>query len=156
VNWIELATNNSIKSTPNSANAELPAYVTASGGIYKGDRVNQRVQELFDPAGVPIVPPRYVTNDFDQPAPTTALQWRQARVDLGDLAGKSNIRLRFDFSTAATMGIGTSGQGGVYLGAVAGAKLQDLQAFSIDGVQFTFRQGLAIKTPNGGGAAIVE
>ena len=50
VNWIELATNNSIKSTPISTNAELPAYASASGGLYKGDRVNQRVQELFDPA----------------------------------------------------------------------------------------------------------
>ena len=57
VNWIELATNNSIKSTPNSTNAELPAYASASGGLYKGDRVNQRVQELFDPAGNEIIPP---------------------------------------------------------------------------------------------------
>ena len=29
--------------------------------------------------------------------------WRQARIDLGEYAGESNIQLRFDFATAGTM-----------------------------------------------------
>ena len=101
-----------------SPDAELPSYLSDSGGLYQGDKANQRIQELFDAPGAESTNPHnYPRNDFDQPLPTTAVGWRQARVDLGDLAGQSNIRLRFDFSTAGTMGIGSSLQGGIYLGA---------------------------------------
>ena len=73
--WNIIATNNSSRSDLGSSSALLPHTLSASSAI--GNKDNQVVQELFDTAS-----------------------WRQARVDLGAWAGKSNIRLRFDFSTA--------------------------------------------------------
>ncbi|MGQ0635934.1 MAG: matrixin family metalloprotease [Planctomycetaceae bacterium] len=84
--WSMLATNNSQRSNPAVA-SELPQYLTAQGNDAilgnpaasdaQGD--GQIVQELFD---------------------TTS--WRQARVDLSQFAGLSNLQLRFDFSTTGT------------------------------------------------------
>ncbi|MEZ6062800.1 MAG: GEVED domain-containing protein [Planctomycetaceae bacterium] len=74
-----VATNNSALSPATNPNAgELPTHITASGAIQNGQRANQRVQELFDDSGT----------------------WRQARIDLADFAGRSNLQLRFDFSTS--------------------------------------------------------
>ena len=77
--WELVATNNGTKSTLDSTDAELPNTVTTSSAA--GTAANQVVQELFDSTG----------------------SWRQARVDLGQWAGKSNIKLRFDFATAGMM-----------------------------------------------------
>jgi len=154
-NWTELSTNNSTLSGVGSTNAELPSYLSPQGGAYRDDESNQQVQELFDPAGGPAAV-NYTTNGYDQLAPTSAIAWRQARVDLGDFAGQSNIRLRFDFSTAGSMGIGNVLQGGVYLGAVEGKKLGDGQSFAIDFQNFVFREGLALAAPAGGGPAVVS
>ena len=110
VTWSPLVTNNSVRSSTGTADAELPTFLSATGGDYHQDKANQRVQEAFDEPGLPSTNPHgYALNDFDQPLPTTAVDWRQARVDLGDFAGKSNLRLRFDFSTAGTMGQGLAG-----------------------------------------------
>lgn len=73
--WQLLATNNSSRSSSDTQDAELPNFISTSSKI--STLTNQRVQELFDTAS-----------------------WRQARVDVGSLAGQANIRLRFDFSTA--------------------------------------------------------
>ncbi|WP_417391247.1 Ig-like domain-containing protein [Gimesia sp.] len=83
VTWILVATNNSTKST--SANDwELPTYIThtASENTNGADTGRDFVQELFDNTGV----------------------WRQARIDLSNFAGESDIMLRFDYSTAGTIG----------------------------------------------------
>jgi hypothetical protein len=89
--WELLATNNSVKSGLDgwAPRGELPPSLSASSRI--GDpatwgadgaggfapQPTQQVQELFDNTG----------------------SWRQARVDLGEFAGVSDIKLRFDFST---------------------------------------------------------
>jgi len=73
--WQLLATNNSTRSAAQSTDAELPTVITASSAISQYS--NQHVQELFDTGN-----------------------WRQARVDLANWAGSSDIRLRFDFHTA--------------------------------------------------------
>ena len=67
-------------STSNSGSGlhELPRFPSTSSDASSHQR--QRVQELFD-----------------------AGQWRQVRVDLGDFAGQSDLKLRFDFSTAGRM-----------------------------------------------------
>ncbi len=79
VSWHLLATNNSTLSSFFADN-ELPRYKTASSRT--GDNYSQqRVQELYDNTGV----------------------WRQARVDLGDFAGQSDLILRFDFGTSGRM-----------------------------------------------------
>lgn len=75
--WSLLATNNS------QLDNELPEFLSHSGTTTSDSR--QRVQELFDNSD----------------------SWRQARVDLGDFAGASNLQLRFDFATAG--GLNESG-----------------------------------------------
>ncbi|MCA9092408.1 MAG: choice-of-anchor L domain-containing protein, partial [Planctomycetaceae bacterium] len=78
VSWSLVATNNSSRSS-NDGETELPFQdYDSSNATF---RSNQGVQELFDNTGA----------------------WRQARIDLGDFAGNSNIRLRFEFSTSATL-----------------------------------------------------
>ncbi len=153
-NWTELVTNNSTTSSVFTTNAELPSYASASGGTYEGDKSNQQVQEAFDQTG--LAPVAGATNQN-----TSAVGWRQARVDLGDFAGKSNVTLRFDFSTAGSMGIGAVDQGGVYLSALPGSQLQDGQTFVLNSQNsanqtFTFRSGLSLTVPAGGSAAIPE
>jgi hypothetical protein len=74
--WSLLATNNSVTSTADTTDAELPAFASVSSKI--STNANQHVQQLFDGTGA----------------------WRQARVDLGQFAGSASIQLRFDFSTA--------------------------------------------------------
>ncbi len=85
--WTEVATNQT---------AELPnyngtTYLTSDGGgvsSYRpNDASNQLVQQLFDNTST----------------------WRQARVDLGDFAGDSNLKLMFSFSTAAVSEIHAAG-----------------------------------------------
>jgi len=171
-NWSLLATNNSLLTTNNAPlapNRELPKLPSVSGGAYQNDRSNQRVQELFDPVGNPGVPLAFATG-----AATTAVNWRQARVDLGDFAGKKNVQIRFDFSTAGGLGIGAQLQGGVYLAGVAAVDLVDRQVFTVDNrretgratdgsriftttnYDFRFLSGYVLQTPTGGGLSLVE
>ena len=77
--WEVVATNNGLRADLDKVNGELPNTITASSAA--GTSANQSVQELFDNSG----------------------SWRQARVDLATWAGKSNIQLRFDFSTSGVM-----------------------------------------------------
>jgi Dockerin type I domain/Right handed beta helix region/Bacterial pre-peptidase C-terminal domain len=161
--WEQLATNNSV------LGSELPPIPSVNGGQYEGDRTNQQVQELFDPTGRPSLISTQIPG-----SPTLVQNWRQARVDLGDFAGKSGVQIRFDFSTAGSLGIGAIMQGGVYMAGVEGAKLQEGQQFVIDnsvvtgfslttGPQttvtnhtFTFRSGYILQAPAGGGKAITS
>jgi hypothetical protein len=71
--WELLATNNN---TGLYAEYELPHHISTSSRL--GTLETQIGQELFDNTG----------------------SWRQARIDLGEYAGQSNIQLRFDFATA--------------------------------------------------------
>jgi hypothetical protein len=76
--WQVVASNNSERSAVYTAKGELPSFVSASSAIAATSLLpNQHVQELYDTG-----------------------EWRQARIDLGKWAGNSNLRLRFDFSTA--------------------------------------------------------
>ena len=75
--WTLLATNNSALSTAALNDAELPTHLAASD-LLALQRDNTQVQELFDNTGT----------------------WRQARVDLARWAGESNLKVRFDFTTA--------------------------------------------------------
>ncbi|GIW94362.1 MAG: hypothetical protein KatS3mg110_2403 [Pirellulaceae bacterium] len=77
-----------------------------------GDRsfMYRSVQELFDNTGT----------------------WRQARIPLDKWAGKENLRIRFDFSTAGDMNIGDPLTMGDELRAIDGVKLRDGQSFGLD------------------------
>ena len=59
--------------------------------------------------------------------------WRQVRADLSDFVGQRNLRLRFDFSTAASTGLGSQYSGGHdgELRAVRGWQLRDGQTLTI-------------------------
>lgn len=139
VNWELLATNNVVL---NNSASETPKTLTVSGGAYKsGQDAKQKVQPLWD---TPLDP---LGNPIQAPV------WRQARVDLGDYAGTSNIRLRFDFSTAGSMGSGNSLSGtGSLLKALPGAKLNDGSTFAIDNKTFEFNKTGGVA---GGNIAVV-
>src|SRR6185312_10234891 len=106
VTWDELATNNPSRTAYNSLldprtgalgarqntqTGELPSFdsasatapVTTLGGLPAVDP-RQQVQQLFDGSSA----------------------WLQARVDLSNYAGQSNLMLRFDFSSAGSMSQG--------------------------------------------------
>lgn len=77
ITWELVATNNSVR---NRTDSELPAYSSHSATQTPADG-RQLVQELFDNTG----------------------SWRQARIDLGKFGGKSDVKLRFDFTTSGNM-----------------------------------------------------
>jgi hypothetical protein len=110
--WSELATNDSARSAynipagPNAQTTELPQFWTASAS---------QPTETNLATGAPVVDPRQQTQElFDSSATNgnniTAnakdlLDWRQARVDLGNFAGDPNLLLRFDFSSSGSISI---------------------------------------------------
>ena len=93
------------------------------------------------------------TNNVLNPASpvSPAVAWRQAVVDLASLAGSKNVRLRFEFNTAGSMGYGTSGGKGFELRTVAGSELRDGQTFTISGRQFEIEMGFSLVVPGGAG-----
>ena len=105
----ELATNDPVRAAYNAAKdpksgslasrqitqaSELPSFDSASAlapvttlGSQPAVDPRQQVQQLFDGSG----------------------GWRQARIDLSNYAGQSNLMLRFDFSSAGSMNQGLPG-----------------------------------------------
>jgi hypothetical protein len=88
-------------------------------------------------------------------AGTTAPQvaWRQARVDLGALAGSENVQLRFEFSTAGGLGFEAFGGRGVELRARQGSELRDGQVLTVGGRTFEIEMGPTLVFPGGAGLA---
>ena len=78
--------------------------------------------------------------------------WRQAKVNLAAYAGLSNLRLRFDFSTAGDLGIGDTRQGGSYLSTGDGSLYQDGNTFTATSggrtATFEFDMGMDIRLPS--------
>lgn len=75
--------------------------------------------------------------------------WRQVRLNLGDFAGWSNLRLRFDFSTAGEMNVGDAGTTGDELRAVDGKYIADGDIVTIGGTTFEFESGVTLTMPSG-------
>ncbi|MBX3420875.1 MAG: tandem-95 repeat protein [Pirellulaceae bacterium] len=137
--WILLATNN----TP------------ADGGANRlgsTDELDNDINLNRDPYGNPI--PSQELFDVGE--------WRQARVSLAALAGKANVRLRFEFSTAGSFATGDPLRGGVEVIVVAGSRIQDGTGFTMTPVQlpgqtpqnFEFEHGLVLSLP--GGASLLD
>ncbi|MFN7628896.1 MAG: hypothetical protein ACK5PZ_18880, partial [Pirellula sp.] len=76
-------------------------------------------------------------------------QWRQARVNLGPLAGKRDIKLRFEFSTVGDFRSADPLRGGIELGAVPGERISDGDTMDIGGTTFEFDLGLVLNVPSG-------
>jgi hypothetical protein len=79
---------------------------------------------------------------------------------LADFCGYSTVQLRFDFSTAGDMHVGDTGNSlettGAFLQALAGDYLEDGDTFTVDGVEFEFDIGVALRLPNVAGDAIAD
>ncbi|MCU0960896.1 MAG: dockerin type I domain-containing protein [Pirellulaceae bacterium] len=123
--WQLLATNDSGRS-----NAWIDEYQLGEGAVPQADQEFGRrgIQELYDNTGT----------------------WRQARIQLAPWAGMDNLKIRFDFSTAASMGVGSTG--GVDIRGVAGTKIRDGEMMVVDAnfyVRFEFDFGHVLVTPAG-------
>lgn len=80
--------------------------------------------------------------------------WRQARVDLGALAGKRDVRIRFEFSSQGDMRSNDPTLGGIELSAIPGNRIQDGDTFQISTANdpntvFEFDLGLVLNVPSG-------
>jgi hypothetical protein len=87
--WDLVATNASPR---NRTDSELPLYASVSTRVDGAPGVQdprQQIQELYESAS-----------------------WRQARIDLGEYAGATDLRLRFDFTTAGVMDPGSASRTG--------------------------------------------
>ncbi len=126
--WEVIATNNGVKSALDDVNAELPNTISASSAA--GTATNQSVQELFDSTG----------------------SWRQARVDLGAWAGRSNIQLRFDFSTAGEMDAAAKRTSADEIKTVASAAGTTVTLDSVSGL----RLGMVVTGPGITGSPTVQ
>ncbi|MCG2683351.1 MAG: GEVED domain-containing protein, partial [Planctomycetales bacterium] len=91
-----------------------------------------------------------------QVGPTNAVYYWS----LADFVGESEVRLRFDFTTAGDMNVGDVGNmldtTGAYLQALAGDLIEDGDQLSVDGVLFEFDVGVALRLPNVAGDAIAD
>jgi VCBS repeat-containing protein len=76
-------------------------------------------------------------------------QWRQARVNLGPLAGKRDVKLRFEFSTVGDFRSADPLRGGIELGAVPGERIADGNTMTLAGTTFEFDLGLVLNLPSG-------
>ncbi|MCA9188858.1 MAG: pre-peptidase C-terminal domain-containing protein [Planctomycetales bacterium] len=109
----------------------------------------------------------FIPNDeYDDPNPLDSIDfpvqtlydgagWRQARIPLEQFAGRSGVRIRFDYSTAGSMNVGDvdgTAAGpltGEELRAADGAVLRDGDVFSIDDILFEFDLGYTLILPTG-------
>ncbi|MFO0940768.1 MAG: GEVED domain-containing protein [Pirellulales bacterium] len=151
--WVLLATNNS--ASDNGQDRGDPTGGAARNGRF--DELDNVVSGNYDAYGAPVLGQNLIDS-----ASQGNYTWQQARVPLAALAGKPNVRLRFEFSTAATFETGDPLRGGVELVSVAGNKISDGTGFtftpnSITGFgvrNFEFDHGLVLAMP--GGASLVS
>ena len=91
----------------------------------------------------------------------TGGQWVEERISLASFAGQSNVRIRFDFSTAGDMGVGENDYNGAYLQAIDGDQIQDGDTFVLldssgNPQPYEFDMGAAYCVPNAAGDAITD
>ena len=91
----------------------------------------------------------------------TGGQWVQERISLASFAGQSNVRMRFDFSTAGDMDVGENDYNGAYLQALDGDQIQDGDTFVLldssgNPQPYEFDMGAAYCLPNAAGDAITD
>ena len=89
-------------------------------------------------------------------------QWYQESISLAALAGQSNVRLRFDFTTAGTMNVGDLTTTGAYLQALSGEQLHDGDTFQFldpttgNPVTYEFDMGMGLDLPNAAGDVLAN
>lgn len=134
--WQMLATNDSSRQQANVAqpDGELPSFASASSSAYPNGVVPQRIQQLYDTAGG---------------------TWRQARIDLGDFAGQSNLKLRFDFSSAGSMNQGLPGDSFGNFNSPARGQNNRNEGFYVDDITVGFAERGEMVTGNQANMAFV-
>lgn len=91
---------------------------------------------------------RDVVELYDEPI--TAGQWRQARIDLSNYAGRSDLRLRFEFATAGAMNVGDITTVGEEFYVRPGRELRDGNSYIFEGVnQHEIDMGFTLVAPGG-------
>ena len=130
--WQELATNNSYEG-PGFVDDELldfsqPRVTSPDDKIQYFD-----IQEMFD------------VND-----------WRQVRIPLDQYSGRTNLRLRVDFSTAGDLNVGNAATTGEEIRAVAGIFIQDGDTAEIGSYILEFDSGLTLVAPTGAAIPLNE
>ncbi|MFO0974947.1 MAG: GEVED domain-containing protein [Planctomycetaceae bacterium] len=126
-NWVLAATNDSYRGalTGDDEQDLGPNGVTS----FPNGQLFPDVVELYDEAGTP--------------------QWRQARVDLSNFAGRSDLRLRFEFDTSGAVNVGDISTVGEEMYAREGSKLRDGQSYILEGVnQFELDMGYTLVAPS--------
>jgi len=122
--------------------------LAATNDSYRGPLAGDDEQDL-GPNGVTTYPTRQALPDvveiFDEGAPV----WRQARVDLSSFAGKSDLRMRFEFASSGSVNVGDISTVGEEMFARPGSRLRDGQSFIIEGCnQFEIDLGYTLIVPN--------
>ena len=142
-------------STQEASSADLEEVMRDSMRVYGAGDNGQWIllatnNDASDSKGDPVesAPERLIDNDLPAvSAPQVA--WRQARVDLGALAGSKNVKLRFEFSTAGGLGFDSRGGRGVELRARVGSDLRDGQTLVVGGRTFEIEMGPTLVFPGG-------
>ncbi|MFM7929804.1 MAG: hypothetical protein ACKO9Q_19025, partial [Pirellula sp.] len=79
--------------------------------------------------------------------------WRQARVNLGPLAGKRDVKIRFEFNSGGDFRTNDPTRGGYELSAIPGERIADGSTFQITSatstVTFEFDIGLVLNVSSG-------
>ncbi|MCY2983095.1 MAG: pre-peptidase C-terminal domain-containing protein [Planctomycetota bacterium] len=136
-----LATDDGASSLTTLATDSFRVYGSDDAGVWHVLTTNNR-----DPLEVTT---EKTTNNAINSTSAPGQAWRQARVDLGVLAGSKDVRLRFEFNTAGSMGFGTQRGGGLEMRVVSGAELRDGQTFTVGGRQFEIEMGYTLVVPSG-------
>ncbi len=126
-NWVLAATNDSYRGalTGDDEQDLGPNGVTS----FPNGQLFPDVVELFDEAATP--------------------EWRQARVDLSNFAGRSDLRLRFEFATSGAVNVGDITTVGEEMFARDGRTLRDGQSYILEGVnQFELDMGYTLVAPS--------
>lgn len=137
---------------------DVPVYAAGNAGS-GGTATRNGLRDAFPSA--PFDPDGQPWDKFQQSLDETDTAWRQARISLKGFVGSSDLRLRFEFTTAGSMDYGflgpagtDGGTGGVELHAVAGSRLRDGDTFRVGSgataKRFEFDLGQSITTVGGG------
>lgn len=73
--------------------------------------------------------------------------WRQARIPLNQFAGRENLKIRIEFSTAGGFGYGRPGGKGPEIRTISGNRLADGQSLLVSGQRFEIETGTMIVLP---------
>lgn len=92
---------------------------------------------------------RLTGNRETQPLFDNQANFRQARVPLDALAGQSNVRLRFEFSTYGGFGFGLPGGKGPEIRTISGDRLVDGETLKLNDETFEIEMGLSLSLPSG-------